>query len=87
METMLAVSSESAQIKCLWFAQIISARELSIIGAGSHSISACVVSLVDRLVHNAEVVAIEGESYRLKEAKERSEQRAKRRRKKSEAPA
>src|ERR1700748_2591722 len=27
--------------------------------------AACVVSLVDRLVHNAEVLAIEGESYRL----------------------
>jgi len=37
--------------------------------------AACVVSLVDRLVHNAEIVHIEGESYRLKEAKERSEQR------------
>lgn len=42
--------------------------------------AACVVSLVDRLVHNAEVVAIDGESYRLKEAKERSEQRALQRR-------
>ena len=46
--------------------------------------AACVVSLVDRLIHNAEVIAIEGESYRLKEAKERSEQRAQRRRKKTE---
>lgn len=36
--------------------------------------AACVVSLVDRLVHHAEVIAIEGDSYRLKEAKERSEQ-------------
>ena len=43
--------------------------------------AACVVSLVDRLIHNAEVIAIEGDSYRLKEAKERSEQRARRRRK------
>ena len=43
--------------------------------------AACVVSLVDRLVHNAEVLAIEGESYRLKEARERSEQRARQRRK------
>jgi DNA replication protein DnaC len=43
--------------------------------------AACVVSLVDRLVHNAEVISIEGDSYRLKEAKERSEQRAKQRRK------
>ena len=46
--------------------------------------AACVVSLIDRLIHNAEVIAIEGESYRLKEAKERSEQRAKRRRTKTE---
>ena len=40
----------------------------------------CVVSLVDRLVHHSEVVAIEGESYRLKEAHERSERSAKQRR-------
>jgi DNA replication protein DnaC len=38
--------------------------------------AACVVSLVDRLVHKADIVAIDGESYRLKEARERSEQRA-----------
>jgi len=43
--------------------------------------AACVVSLVDRLVHNAEIVAIDGESFRLKEAQERSEQRAQKRRK------
>lgn len=43
--------------------------------------AACVVSLVDRLLHNAEVVSIEGDSYRLKEARERTEQRAKQRRK------
>jgi DNA replication protein DnaC len=42
--------------------------------------AACVVSLVDRLVHNAEVIAIDGESYRLKEAQERSDQRARQRR-------
>ena len=41
--------------------------------------AACVVSLVDRLVHNAEIIQIDGESYRLKEAKERSEQRRKQR--------
>jgi DNA replication protein DnaC len=40
----------------------------------------CVVSLVDRLLHNAEVVPIDGDSYRLKEAQERSSQRAKQRR-------
>lgn len=37
--------------------------------------AACVVSLIDRLVHRCEIVAIEGESYRLKEAKARSEQK------------
>jgi DNA replication protein DnaC len=45
--------------------------------------AACVVSLVDRLIHNAEVIAIEGESYRLKEARERAEQRARKRRRKN----
>ena len=35
--------------------------------------SSCVVALIDRLVHRADVVNIEGESYRLKEAKERTE--------------
>lgn len=39
----------------------------------------CVVALVDRLVHRAQVVAIEGESFRLKEAKEREARRANRR--------
>ena len=34
--------------------------------------AACVVTLVDRLVHRAEIIQIQGESYRLKEAKERS---------------
>jgi len=41
--------------------------------------SACVVSLVDRLVHKAEIVQIEGESYRLKEARERTAAKAKQR--------
>jgi DNA replication protein DnaC len=41
--------------------------------------AACVVSLIDRLVHNAEIVVIEAESYRLKEAKERTAQRQKQR--------
>ena len=38
--------------------------------------ASCVVSLIDHLVHRCEVVAIEGESYRLKEAKERTAQKA-----------
>ena len=41
--------------------------------------AACVVSLVDRLVHHAEIIPIEGESYRLKEARERTERRKRQR--------
>lgn len=41
--------------------------------------AACVVSLVDRLMHRAEVIAVEGESYRLKEARERNDARAQQR--------
>ena len=44
--------------------------------------AACVVSLIDRLVHHAEIVNLEAESYRLKEAKERAEQRSKKRKEK-----
>ena len=39
----------------------------------------CIVALIDRLVHKAEIVEIQGESYRLKEAKERQAQQAKKR--------
>ncbi len=46
----------------------------------------CVVTLIDRLVHHAEIVPLDGESYRLKEAKEEAARmaraRAARRRKK-----
>jgi DNA replication protein DnaC len=42
--------------------------------------AACVVTLVDRLLHRAEVINIEGDSYRLKEAKERSRSRKPKRR-------
>lgn len=41
--------------------------------------AACVVTMVDRLLHHAEVISIDGESYRLKEAKERTEERARQR--------
>ena len=34
--------------------------------------STCVVTLIDRLVHKAEILKIRGESYRLKEARERA---------------
>ena len=37
----------------------------------------CVGTLVDRLLHRAEIVGLEGESYRLKEAKERTALKAK----------
>jgi DNA replication protein DnaC len=37
--------------------------------------AACVVSLIDRLMHRAEVVRIEGKSYRQKEAEERQAKR------------
>jgi DNA replication protein DnaC len=39
--------------------------------------AACVVTLVDRLLHRSEILAIEGDSYRLKEATERAATKAK----------
>jgi DNA replication protein DnaC len=42
--------------------------------------AACVVTLVDRLTHRAEVITLEGKSYRLKESEELAEGRKKRRR-------
>ncbi len=36
--------------------------------------------MIDRLVHHAEVFAIDGESYRLKEANERAAQKEPKRR-------
>ena len=38
--------------------------------------AACVVSLIDRLVHHAEIINIDADSYRLKEANERQARRA-----------
>ena len=46
--------------------------------------AACVVTLVDRLVHHAEVIQIKGESYRLKEAREGAARRAEDRRRRRE---
>ncbi|MDR3544011.1 MAG: IS21-like element helper ATPase IstB [Desulfosporosinus sp.] len=37
--------------------------------------ASCVVSLIDRLVHNSEIIGIEADSYRLKEAKEQTMKR------------
>jgi DNA replication protein DnaC len=39
--------------------------------------AACTVTLVDRLVHRSEIIEIDGESYRAKEAKERAAAKAK----------
>ncbi len=39
--------------------------------------AACVVTIIDRLVHKAEILTIEGESYRLKEARERAAHKTK----------
>ncbi len=41
--------------------------------------AACVVTLIERLVHHAEIVQIDGDSYRLKEAKEEAASKAKER--------
>ena len=48
--------------------------------------AACVVTLVDRLVHRAEIISLEGESYRLKEAKERAARKTKARARTSNRP-
>ena len=37
--------------------------------------ASCVVSLVDRIIHHAEILVIDGDSYRAKEARERTEKR------------
>jgi DNA replication protein DnaC len=44
--------------------------------------AACTVTLVDRLVHRSELIEIDADSYRLKEAKERQANRSASRRKK-----
>lgn len=44
---------------------------------------ACVVSLVDRLVHHAEILSIDGDSYRMYEAKLTAEKKNQQRKKKN----
>jgi DNA replication protein DnaC len=46
--------------------------------------AACVVSLVDRLVHRSEIVLIDGKSYRLREATERADRNQSKRRSRKE---
>ena len=49
--------------------------------------AACVVTLVDRLMHKSEIVTIDGDSYRLREAEERQRERAATRKKRKDAPS
>ena len=51
--------------------------------AGVFPNASCTVALIDRLVHHAEIIPIVGESYRLKEAQERADQRVKQRKAKT----
>jgi DNA replication protein DnaC len=48
--------------------------------------AACVVTLADRLLHRAELVVIEGDSYRLREAQERQQRRLSSRRRPKGTP-
>jgi len=48
--------------------------------------AACVVTLIDRLIHRAEVIDIEADSYRLKEANELTAARTKQRNKSRPEP-
>ncbi len=48
--------------------------------------AACVVTLVDRLIHRADVIEIDAQSFRLKEAKELSAARTKQRKSKKPDP-
>ena len=43
--------------------------------------ASCVVSMVDRLVHRAEILQIDGDSYRAKEAREHQQKQAAKRKK------
>lgn len=47
--------------------------------------AACVVSLIDRLIHRSEIINIEGDSYRLREAMEQSAKRKASREKKTKS--
>ena len=46
--------------------------------------AACVVALVDRLINRADIVVVEGDSYRLHEAEDRQKERAKTRKRSKE---
>ena len=48
--------------------------------------AASVVTIIDRLVHKSEIITIEGDSYSLKEAKERAAQKARNRKQRGPKP-
>jgi len=48
--------------------------------------AACVVSIIDRLVHHSDIVNIDADSYRLKEATEKQQQKSNRRKTKFQQP-
>ena len=48
--------------------------------------AASVVTIIDRLVHKAEILTIDGDSYCLKEAKERAAQKARSRKERTPRP-
>jgi len=50
------------------------------------SSAACVVTLVDRLIHRSELISIDGDSYRLKEAKQRADEKTKTRKRRANQP-
>jgi DNA replication protein DnaC len=39
--------------------------------------ASCVVSIVDRLVHHSDIIVLDGESYRMREARQRAEKKRK----------
>jgi DNA replication protein DnaC len=47
--------------------------------------AACVVSMIDRLIHHSEIILIDAESFRLKEANERSHLQSQQRRERKQA--
>ena len=49
--------------------------------------AACVVALVDRLIHRSEIVVLQGDSYRLHDARQRSQKRAQKPRSKQKVKA
>ena len=52
----------------------------------AHDVSERVVALVDRLINRKDIVAIDGESYRLREEEERQKVKVAARKKRKERP-